>query len=94
MLLNYTSSYIQNKVSFLIIIYLYFFLLKFMIQLCYSILYMKWEKFLGTSRTSRMAFHSLIFIVDPTMNLMNRPHHEYGRRSVILRTLRVPKISL
>ena len=42
MLLNYTSSYIQNKVSFLIIIYLYFFLLKFMIQLWYLILYMKW----------------------------------------------------
>ena len=40
---------------------------------------MKWEKFLGTSQTSKMALHSLTFMVDPTMNLISRPHHEYGR---------------
>ena len=34
---------------------------------------MKWEKFLGTSQTSKMALHSLTFMVDPTMNLISRP---------------------
>ena len=48
-------------------------------------------KFLGTFRVSKMTLYSLTFMVDPTINLMNKLHHDCGRGSVILCISRVPK---